>query len=121
MRPMLRLTRTRSQRPKVGAQAVAGGTRGRSFGGFGSRDSAHLLTVKFTRTRRYQRARCGSLLSMEASKVLSGIPVTLYRHSGPEAQVEKLPAQTTTDAGSVVGEDGDWPRRVSGHDQSLWL
>lgn len=45
----------------------------------------------------------------EASKVLSGIPVTLYRRSGPEAQVEKLPAQTTTDAGSVV-----WAKMATG-------
>ncbi len=38
----------------------------------------------------------------EANKPLAGIPVTLYRRSGPDGQVEKLPAQTTSEAGAVL-------------------
>lgn len=38
----------------------------------------------------------------EGSKPLSGVPVTLYRRAGAEAQVEKLPAQNTGEGGAVV-------------------
>lgn len=37
----------------------------------------------------------------EANKPLSGVPVTLYRRLSSEAQVEKLPAQTTGSAGAT--------------------
>ena len=38
----------------------------------------------------------------ESNKPLSAVPVTLYRRASSEAQVEKLPAQTTDAGGSVV-------------------
>lgn len=45
----------------------------------------------------------------EASRPLSGVPVTLYRRLSSEAQVEKLPAQTTGAAGST-----QWPGMPTG-------
>ena len=38
----------------------------------------------------------------ESNKPLSAVPVTLYRRASSEAQVEKLPAQTTDASGTVV-------------------
>jgi len=38
----------------------------------------------------------------EANKPVAGVPVTLYRRAGAEAQVEKLPAQTSNAQGAVL-------------------